>query len=266
MPMAELNKMVKGISCLAVLIGAGCAAPIQMYEGKARPVAEVARVTNSTSLTYPLFLLKVDGKYGQGPHFAFNNNQQNYDVHLLPGKHTLEFCSRKISPVELTFQAEPGKEYVAKDDGTKVHLLESGKEVPVSEEKLQAYADPQREDAATLEGKGISSWGGKEFGITLHRVDGKYGAGDVLTGTFSDNGAGTYSVKLVPGEHEVDFSSIGRSGFLNPDAYSGAVAHREKIRVEARKRYTFKVEKVAETSDEKLGKAVIVNWSLVEVP
>ena len=129
--------------------------------------------------------------------------------------------------------------------------------MPASEEKLQAYTDPQREDAATLEGNGISAWGGKEFGITLHRIDGKYGAGDVLTGTFGDNGAGTYSVKLVPGEHEVEFSSIGRSGFLNPDSYSGVGVHRKKIRVEAGKKYTFKVEKVAETSDEKLGKIVV---------
>lgn len=202
--------------------------PVQGYEGKVRPEEEVAtfRFTGN-KMAVRLWIFKVDGKLISSASFYNTYNctpTGNINLKLLPGKHELEIQSTTNSPQILTFTCEAGKEYMFELGKDQVKIKDiSDKKEPYLESTVRDvpfYSEiPETEPYATLieEGKGDGS-------TMLFRIDGL--SGKILARWWVahhmfNNLKGNYSVRLTPGEHELDYyGSMGNYSILVTQKYN----------------------------------------------
>jgi hypothetical protein len=210
--------------------------PVLGYEGKVRPEEEVAtfRFTGN-KMAVRLWIFKVDGKLTSASFYNTYNCTPtgNINLKLLPGKHELEIQSTTNSPQILTFTCEAGKEYMFELGKDQVTIIDKSdkKETALActVQEVPLYSEiPETEPYATLieEGKGNGS-------TILFRIDGLAGKilarGWVAHHVFN-NLRGNYSVRLTPGEHELEYS--GNLGSNN-------IVVTQKYNFEAGKTYTI---------------------------
>lgn len=240
---------------LMLFLISGCAAvPIQTYVGPEKPDSEIAHITGGAMIGDYLF--KVDEEIGPVSSAGmrqYNSRGGKYDVTVLPGDHVLEFVGLPVPPpYKITFRAEAGKRYTVSEEKGVYKISDGKTEISFSKENVPAYQEPTQKNAAILVQKSTVSLPFMEnFGISLYRIDGKYPTlPEKNYYRFNDRWNGSLEVKLSPGEHLLEYTIHGRN------AYSiGGV--RQKVTVEAGKRYTFKLVR----TDEKTAMARIFNQS-----
>ena len=240
---------------LTYFLISGCAAvPIQLYGGPEKPDTEIAHIIGGGLIGDYLF--KVDEEIGpiskEGMR-QYNGKNGKYDVMVLPGEHVLEFVGLPVPPpYKIIFHAEAGKRYIVSEEKDVLHISDGKTEITSIKENIPAYQEPTRGDVAILlHTRAISLPFVENFGISLYRIDGKYPTlPEKNYYRFNNRWDGSLEVKLSPGEHLLEYTISGNNGHS-----IGGV--RQKITVEAGKRYTFKINR----TDRQTSMARIFNQS-----
>jgi hypothetical protein len=126
-----MRRSIRAAVLAAALALAGCATPYRHYEGPELPAEKVAVLVSSQASatrgllsdklgihalgTANVFVNEIDGKKKQGK-FSYNEaTAHQFEIHLLPGKHSLllriDYAGAITQPITINFVAEAGHRY-----------------------------------------------------------------------------------------------------------------------------------------------------------
>jgi len=126
-----MRRSIRAAALAAALALSGCATPYRHYEGPELPPEKVAALVSSQASatrgllsdklgipsfgTAQVFVNQIDGKSKPGK-FSYNEYTANqFEIHLLPGKHSLlvriDIYKSVTSPIAIDFVAEAGHRY-----------------------------------------------------------------------------------------------------------------------------------------------------------
>jgi hypothetical protein len=126
-----MQRFFRTAAVAAVLALPGCATPYRHYDGPELPPEKVAVLVSSQSSatrgllseklgihtlgTANVFVNEIDGKKKQGKYSYNEPTAHQFEIHLLPGKHSLllriDYAGAVTTPITINFVAEAGHRY-----------------------------------------------------------------------------------------------------------------------------------------------------------
>lgn len=207
--MLRMNELL--VAALALSLGTGCSVPlVRAYTGSARALTETAHLAGKRPVVGYYHLNKIDGNWGY--HFqtgrrnspAFNAGGGPINVEVLPGAHSLEMSGSDLPPQQIEFVAQAGKSYEVKQGKDSVTLEADGHPVAAEVKRLPVYIEPPASGAAVLRQTKT------KVQILLFSIDGRHSDKENFGGYWGFNSSwdGTFSVRLAPGDHELEFAAF----------------------------------------------------------